>query len=217
VQLRALRRPRAELERRTHGMARAACRRRRSRSTDDERRAKLGHMLPTPPTFTAAVSCGRARAPSTSVSTQPACRTSSASSPAGGGCVTSQSARVSARASGNASASAWPVATGTRDHDAARCPAPTRSAIGAPQVDNARIVHATPSRRARGVVLLGDEVTEEAVRQRFVAVRVPAFDVDRHGVLSSPMSSGTLSGLAVRTTTRTILLGRRTGRLAASW
>ena len=62
--------------------------------------------------------------------------------PGGGGCVTSHSARVSARASGNASASAWPswppapVITTA----AARVPRREDRRSRAPQVDDARVV-----------------------------------------------------------------------------
>ena len=147
----------------------------------DERRAELRRVLRAADVDRRGV-LRVASAPSTSVHAA-ACSTRSTSPSGGGGNVTSQSARVRPRAPGNASSERGAeLAAGAGYDDASRA-----ERIGDVVLQRWRTrssSHGTPcSSGIRRVVLLGDEVHEEAVGERLVAVRVHAGHVDRDRVV----------------------------------
>ena len=85
-----------------------------------------------------------------------------------------------------------------RDYDARLVPLREDRRSRAPEVDDARVVprDAVLVRVSR-VVLLRDEVTEEAVGERLVPVRVDARHVDRDRVVLADVLGERLAGLAV--------------------
>ena len=148
------RRRRAGSGRRTRGTARPSRRRRRSPSRSRRAARRARRAFAVPPTLTAAAPCGSSSAPSTFVHAA-ACSTRSgrAGRPARGK-RTSHSSRVSAVASGNCSASAWPSCPPAPVIRTPRpCPVPREAAIscsrGRRRADRSRASRARPGRPRR--------------------------------------------------------------------
>ena len=181
------RRPRAAPARRTRRTAHASRRRRRSRSRRRRAARRARRRAASRRRSTAAAACGSSSAPSTSVHAAQWRTRSGRGRPGGGGSATSQSARVSATSvvPGELLAERGSeLAAGAGYEHAAASRGERIGDLGAPQVLDARVGPADAVLVGiAGVVLLGDEVGEQAVGQRLEPVRADAGHVDRDRIL----------------------------------